>query len=164
MAFSVAAVNVEHLARHVLANVGLLMANLFSDEHELLQVRHALLGTTRTRTFVSDLAALLLRLVRSKPARPDACEAMCADVYRCVQMCAEESADGMRALLLRRSPWSHRSQQTARSLCAPSTIRSNRMHMTQMPKIQCMWAVGPVGDAFPTYCHSPSHGPALRIH
>mmetsp|Transcript_40724 Transcript_40724/g.95108 ORF Transcript_40724/g.95108 Transcript_40724/m.95108 type:complete len:88 (-) Transcript_40724:306-569(-) len=38
MAFSVAAVNVEHLARHVLANVGLLMANLFSDEHELLQV------------------------------------------------------------------------------------------------------------------------------
>ena len=38
MAFSVSAVDVAHLKRHVLANVGLLQALLFSGERELLQV------------------------------------------------------------------------------------------------------------------------------
>merc|ERR1719382_541361 len=38
MQFEVEAVRVEHLKRHVLANVGLLMANLFSGEAEVVQV------------------------------------------------------------------------------------------------------------------------------
>ncbi|KAL1515514.1 hypothetical protein AB1Y20_002136 [Prymnesium parvum] len=38
MSFSVPEVNVSHLKRHVLANVGLLIAGLFSGEDEIVQV------------------------------------------------------------------------------------------------------------------------------
>ena len=38
MEFSVPKVSVEHLSRHVLTNVGLLLATLYSGEEEVLQV------------------------------------------------------------------------------------------------------------------------------